>query len=321
MAEGVAGPLRDKTRASRIPPLGAEVEAGVVAATLTDPPGDTTHWTAAAMARMCGISISSVQRIWRRHGLQPHRMRQFKPSDDPQFAFKLRDIVGLCVDPSAHAVVLSIDEKSRIQALDRTRSGLPMKKGRHRTMTHDYVRNATTTLFAALNVLDGRVIGRRTLQHRQQEFIHFLNSVDAAVPAGKLVHAVADNYSTHKHPKVREWSVRHPRWTFHFIPTSASWLNAVEGLFAKLTRRRLKRRVLRSIVELEAAIKRFLAEANADPWPFWWIKEPNKVIAGVERGHQVLDSTNLRQQSQTRTAKQCGVQRERSIHAYPRNAQ
>ncbi len=204
MTDGVAGLLRDKTRPSRIPRLGAELEAGVVAATLADPPGETTHWTGAAMAKLRGISVSSVQRIWRRHGLQPHRMRQFKLSNDPQFAAKLRDIVGLYVDPPAHAVVLSIDEKSQIQALDRTQPGLPMKKGRCGSMTHDYIRNGTTTLFAALNVLDGKVIGRCMQRHRHQEFIRFLNSVEAAVPAGKLIHAVADNYATHKHPKVRE---------------------------------------------------------------------------------------------------------------------
>ncbi len=157
-------------------------------------------------------------------------------------------------------------------------------------MTHDYIRNGTTTLFAALNVLDGKVIGRCMQQHRHQEFIRFLNTVEAAVPAGKLVHAIADNYATHKHPKVREWLVRHPRWTFHFTPTSASWLNAVEGYFAKLTKRRLKRGVFRSIVELQAAIKRFLAETNADPRPFRWTKCPDKIIAAVKRGHQVLDS-------------------------------
>ena len=177
-----------------------------------------------------------MQRIWRRHGLRPHRTRLFKLSNDPQFAAKLSDIVGLYVDPPAHAVVLSIDEKSQIQALDRTQPGLPMKQGRCGTMTHDYIRNGTTTLFAALNILDGKVIGRCMQQHRHQEFIRFLNAVERTVPAGKLIHAIADNYATHKHPKVREWLVRHPRWTFHFTPTSASWLNAVEGYFAKLTR-------------------------------------------------------------------------------------
>jgi transposase len=290
MTEGIEGLLRDKTRRSRIPPLATAVEQNIVARTLADPPGETTHWTAAAMAQESGISVSSVQRIWRRHGLRPHRVRQFKLSNDRQFAGKLRDIVGLYVDPPAHAVVLSIDEKSQIQALDRTQPGLPMKKGRCGTMTHDYKRHGTTTLFAALNVLDGKVIGRCMQRHRHQEFIRFLNAVEANVPAGKLIHAIADNYATHKHPKVRQWLARHPRWTFHFTPTSASWLNAVEGFFAKLTSRRLKRGVFRSIVELQVAINRFLRETNQQPRPFRWTKDPDKIIAAVKRGHQVLDS-------------------------------
>jgi transposase len=290
MHEGVDGLLRDKTRRSRIPPLPPEKIEQVVSLTLTDPPGEITHWTAPAMAKAVGISVSSVQRIWRSHGLQPHRMRLFKLSNDPQFVTKLRDIVGLYVDPPAHAVVLSLDEKSQIQALDRTQPGLPLKRGRCGTMTHDYKRHGTTTLFAALNVLDGRVIGRCMHRHRHQEFIRFLNAVEAAVPAGKLVHAVVDNYAAHKHPKVLQWLVRHPRWTFHFTPTSASWLNAVEGFFAKLTKRRLKRGVFHSVVSLQAAINRFLAEANDDPRPFRWTKNPDKIIAAVRRGHQVLDS-------------------------------
>ena len=290
MMEGVAGLLRDKTRPARIPPLTAEVEAAVVSRTLAEPSGETTHWTATAMARLSGISVSSVQRIWHRHGLQPHRTRQFKLSNDPQFAAKLHDIVGLYVDPPAHAVVLSIDEKSQIQALDRTRPGLPLKQGRCGTMTHDYKRHGTTTLFAALNVLDGSVIGRCMQRHRHQEFIRFLSTIEAAVPAGKLIHAIADNYATHKHPKVRAWLARHPRWTFHFTPTSASWLNAVEGFFATLTKRRLKRGVFRSIVELQAAIHRFLAEHNQHSRPFRWAKSPKKILAAVKRGFQVLDS-------------------------------
>jgi transposase len=289
VAEGVPGLLRDKTRPPRIPPLGAEVEACVVAATQTAAPGETTHWTSVAMAKHIGISISSVQRIWRKHGLQPHRVDLFKLSNDPRFAAKLLDVVGLYVAPPEHAVVLSIDEKSQIQALDRTQPGLPMKKGRCGTMTHDYKRHGTTTLFAALNGLDGTVIGRCMQRHRHQEFIRFLNVTEAAVAKGKAIHAIVDNYATHKHPKVQAWLARHPRWSFHFTPTSASWLNAVEGLFAKLTKRRLKRGVFCSIVELQAAINRFLAETNSDPRPFRWTKDPHKIIAAVKRGHQALD--------------------------------
>ena len=187
-------------------------------------------------------------------------------------------------------MVLSIDEKSQIQALDRTQPGLPMKKGRCGTMTHDYKRHGTTTLFAALNVLEGKIIGRCMQRHRHQEFIRFLNTIEADLPAGKIIHVVLDNYATHKHSKVRAWLARHPRFVFHFTPTSASWLNAVEGFFAKLTRRRLKRGVFRSIVDLQAAINRFLKETNDHPKPFVWTADPDKIIAAVRRGYQALDA-------------------------------
>jgi transposase len=199
-------------------------------------------------------------------------------------------VVGLYVDPPAHAVVLSVDEKSQIQALDRTQPGLPMKPGRAGTMTHDYKRNGTTTLFAALNVLDGTIIGRNMKHHRHQEFIRFLNEVDAQVPKRKAIHAVVDNYATHKHPKVRKWLAQHPRWTFHFTPTSASWLNAVEGFFAKLTNRRLKRGVFRSVDDLKDAINRFIAETNAEPKPFVWTARPSRILAAVKRGKETLES-------------------------------
>ena len=289
-AEGFEGLLRDKTRPSRIPKLDTAVAERVVALTMEPPSCEATHWTGAAMAQAAGVSVSSVQRIWRAHGLQPHRVRQFKLSNDPAFVDKLRDVVGLYVDPPAHAVVLSVDEKSQIQALDRTQPGLPMKKGRAGTMTHDYKRNGTTTLFAAMNVLDGTVIGRNMQRHRHQEFIRFLNAVEREVPAGKIVHAILDNYAAHKHPEVRKWLTRHPRWTFHFTPTSASWLNAVEGFFATLSKRRLKRGVFRSVVDLQAAINRFLDDHNAQSKPFQWVADPDKIIAAVRRGHQTLDS-------------------------------
>ena len=291
-AEGVAGLLRDKTRPSRVSPLPQTTIDRVVALTATEPPHEATHWTASAMAAAVGISPSSVQRIWRAHKLRPHRVKTFKLSKDPEFVPKLRDIVGLHLDPPAHAVVLSVDEKPQIQALDRTRPGLPVKPGRCATMTHDDERNGTTTLFAALNVLDGRVIGRCMQRHRHQEFIRFLNAVEAAVPAGKLIHAILDNYGTHKHPKVLAWLQRHPRWTFHFTPTSASWLNAVEGFFAKLTKRRLRRGAFGSLVELQAAIKRYLAETNGDPKPFVWTAAPDGIIAKVRRGYQASQSVH-----------------------------
>ena len=290
MAAGVEGLLRDKSRPSRIAPLKPDVVERVVALTLTDAPGETTHWTADLMAAASGISASAVRRIWKAHGLQPHRYRQFKLSNDPKFVDKLYDVVGLYVDPPAHAIVLSFDEKSQIQALDRTQPGLPLKKGRLGTMTHDYKRNGTTTLFAALNILDGTVIGRNMQQHRHQEFIRFLNTINASVPADKAVHVILDNYAAHKHAKVREWLDRHPRFTFHFTPTSCSWLNAVEGFFAKLTKRRLKRGVFHSVVDLQAAINRFVAENNEQPKPFTWTADPDKIIAAVKRGHQALES-------------------------------
>ena len=290
MHEGVDGLLRDKTRPSRIPPLPPAIGERVVALTQADPPGETTHWTAAAMAALVRISVSSVQRIWRSHGLQPHRVRQFKLSRDPEFIPKLRDIVGLYIDPPAHAMVLSVDEKSQIQALDRTQPGLPLKPGRCGTMTHDYKRNGTTTLFAALDVLEGKVIGRCMQRHRHQEFIRFLNAIEAEIPVGKIIHVILDNYGPHKHPKTRAWLSRHPRFVFHYTPTSASWLNAVEGFFAKLTKRRLKPGVFCSIVDLQAAINRFLRETNDDPKPFTWTADPEKIIASVKRGYQALES-------------------------------
>ena len=290
MEAGVDGLLRDKTRKPGLPPLAAPVVDRVVELTLADPPGETTHWTGRAMAAATGISLRSVQRIWAAHGLEPHRVRRFKLSKDPAFAAKLRDVVGLYLEPPAHSLVLSVDEKSQIQALDRTQPGLPMKKGRAGTMTHDYVRHGTTTLFAALNVLDGTIIGQCMQRHRHQEFIRFLNRIEAAVPAGKLVHAILDNYAAHKHPKVRAWLARHPRWTFHFTPTSCSWANAVETFFATLTRRRLQRGAFRSLVDLQAAINRYLAEHNHRPKPFIWTADPDRIIAKATRGYQAIAS-------------------------------
>jgi len=262
----------------------------IVALTLSEPPGETTHWTGRAMAKAAGVSLSYVQRVWRSNGLQPHRIRTFKLSTDPTFVAKVRDIVGLYVDPPAHAVVLSIDEKSQIQALDRTQPGLPLKPGRAGTLTHDYKRHGTTTLFAALDVLDGKAVGRCVQRHRHQEFIRFLNAVEKTVPAAKAMHVILDNDAAHKHPKVIAWLARHPRVTFHFTPTSASWLNTVEGFFAALTKRRLRRGVFRGVVDLQGAINRYLAEHNLDPKPFRWKAHPDQIIAAAARGHQMLDS-------------------------------
>jgi transposase len=290
MAARVEGLLRDKTRSSRIPPLGAEVADRVIALTQTEPPGEATHWTGVAMAQAAGISVSSVQRIWR---ATVYSHIAYASSSCPRTPILCRSCATSSASMSirpAHAIVLSIDEKSQNQALDRTQPGLPLKKGRAGTMTHDYKRNGTTTLFASLNVLDSKIIGRCMQRHRHQEFIRFLNAVEAEVPVGKVVHVILDNYGAHKHPKVHAWLGRHPRFVFHYTPTSCSWLNAVEGFFAKLTRRRLKRGVFRSIVDLQAAIKRFLRETNEHPKPFAWTADPDKIIAAVKRGHQVLDS-------------------------------
>jgi transposase len=288
--EGVDGLLRDKSRPPGKAPLPRAVVEKVVELTLGEPPGEATHWTGRAMAAAAGISLRSVQRIWAAHGLQPHRVKRFKLSKDPEFAAKLQDIVGLYVDPPAHAVVLSVDEKSQIQALDRTQPGLPIKRGRAGTMTFDYKRNGTTTLFAAVDVLDGTVIGHCMQRHRHQEFIRFLNAIERAVPAGKLIHVILDNYATHKHAKVLRWLRRHPRFVFHFTPTSCSWLNAVETFFSRLTRRRLRRGTFRSIVDLQAAIKRFIEDHNAEPKPFVWTADPAMILNKVTRGIQALAS-------------------------------
>ena len=292
MAEGVEGLVRDKTRKPGKRPLPAATVQRVVDLALGPPPEEVTHWTGRMLAKAAGVSLRSVQRILEAHQLAPHCIRTFKLSNDPKFAEKLKDIVGLYVDPPAHAVVLSVDEKSQIQALDRTQPGLPMKRGRAGTMTHDYKRHGTTTLFAALNILDGTVIGHNMKRHRHQEFIRFLNTIEAQVPKRKAIHAIVDNYATHKHPKVRQWLARHQRWTFHFTPTSASWLNAVESFFAKLTRQRLQRGVFRSLDELKVAINRFVADTNANPKPFVWTADPNRVLAAVKRGKQALESVH-----------------------------
>src|SRR5712671_666848 len=289
MQAGVDGLLRDKTRPSRIPPLGAEVAARVVALTQTDPLGETTHWTAGMMAKTAGISVSSVQRIWRAHGLQPHRVRQFKLSTDPQFAAKLRDIVGLYVDPPAHALVLSVDEKSQIQALDRTQPGLPIKKGRAGTMTHDYKRNGTTTLFAALNIVEGKVIGRCMQRHRHQEFLKFLRRLDTEFPGKVPLHLIMDNYGTHKHQKVREWLKRHPRFVPHFVPTSSSWLNLVERWFGHLDSKAIRRGVFLSVADVQSAIEAFLHAWNQDPKPFVWTATVESIQEKLTRCRRTLE--------------------------------
>ena len=281
--EGVDGLLRDKTRKPGKAPLSLETIAKVLALPCTEPPGEGTHWTGRMVAKAVGISLSAVQRLWDANRLQPHRLRTFKKSNDPAFAAKVEDVVGLYMSPPAHAVVVSIDEKSQIQALDRTQPGLPLKPGKCATMTHDYKRNGTTTLFAALNILDGTVIGRCMPKHTHKEFIKFLSAVERAVPAGKLIHAIADNYAAHKHPKVREWLADHPRWVIHFTPTSASWLNAVEGFFSIITRRRIRRGVFKSVSDLQDAIRRYIKEHNRSSKPFIWTNPAAGILAKLKR--------------------------------------
>ena len=281
--QGVDGLLCDKTRKPGRARLPVATVAKVLALTCSEPPGAVTHWTGRAVAKAVGISLRAVQRIWEASRLQPHRLRTFKRSADPAFAAKVEDIVGLYMDPPCHAVVLSIDEKSQIQALDRTQPGLPLKPGRCGTMTHDYKRNGTTTLFAALNTLDGTVVGRCMPRHTHKEFVTFLKAVERAVPAGKVIHAIVDNYATHKHPKVRKWLADHPRWVFHFTPKSASWINAVEGFFSAVTRRRIRRGVFKSVLDLQDAIARYIREHNTTAKPFVWTKPADAILAKLAR--------------------------------------
>jgi transposase len=281
--QGVDGLLRDKTRKPGKKPLPAATVAKILALPCGKPPRQATHWTGRMVAKAAGVSLRAVQRIWQANRLQPHRVRTFKTSNDPAFAKKAEDVVGLYMNPPVHAVVVSIDEKSQIQALDRTQPGLPMKPGKCGTMTHDYKRNGTTTLFAALNILDGTVVGRCMPSHTHKEFIKFLNAVERAVRPGKIIHAIADNYATHKHPKVKQWLDNHPRWVFHFTPTSASWLNAVEGFFSIITRRQIRRGVFKSVADLEDAIRRYIREHNRSSKPFVWTKPAHTILAKLKR--------------------------------------
>ena len=253
----------------------------IVEATLHTKPEDATHWSSRTLAQRFGVSHMTVARIWDSHGLQPHRVRHFKLSRDKQFVEKLTDVVGLYLNPPDKALVLCVDEKSQIQALDRTQPGLPMKKGRCGTMTHDYLRHGTTTLFAALNVLDGSVIGSCFDRHRHEEFLKFLRQVDRDTPAGMDLHLIVDNYSTHKHPKVKRWIERHKRFHLHFIPTSSSWLNLVERWFAEITRKRIRRGTFKSVKDLIDAIQHYIKINNQDPKPFVWTKRVEEILEKV----------------------------------------
>lgn len=275
--QGLRG-LEEKVRCGRKRLYEAEAVEAIVDTTLSTKPRNATHWSTRTLAASVGTSHSTVQRIWSAHQIKPHLLRTFKLSKDPHFTEKLRDVVGLYLNPPEHALVLSVDEKSGIQALDRTQPGLPLKKGRCGPMTHDYKRHGTTTLFAALNVLEGEVIGSCMKRHRHQEFLKFLQLIDRRTTAELDLHLIVDNYATHKHAKLKEWLAKHPRFHFHFIPTSSSWLNAVERFFAELTQRRLRRGVFRSVLDLIEAIDAYLEERNQDPKPFLWTKSADEIL-------------------------------------------
>jgi transposase len=260
----------------------ARIEA-VIVRTLESLPPDATHWSSRGMARASGLSVSTVQRIWRAFGLQPHRLETFKLSTDPDFVAKVRDVVGLYVSPPAHAIVLCVDEKSQIQALDRSQPMLPMRPGQPARRSHDYKRHGTTSLFAALDIATGRVIGKCYGRHRAVEFRKFLDEIEAAVPTDLDVHLVIDNYATHKAPTVRNWLNRRPRWHVHLTPTSSSWLNQVERFFALLTERQIRRGIHRSVAALKSAITNFIEQHNADPEPFRWTKSADDILASIER--------------------------------------
>lgn len=275
--------LRDEPRSGTPRTIDdARIEALIVR-TLESVPADATHWSSRGMARACGLSVSTVQRIWRAFGLQPHRLENFKLSTDPDFVAKVRDVVGLYVSPPAHAIVLCVDEKSQIQALDRSQPMLPMRPGQPARRSHDYKRHGTTSLFAALDVATGRVIGKCYARHRAIEFRKFLDQIEAAVPAGLDVHLVIDNYATHKAPLIRNWFNRRPRWHVHLTPTSSSWINQVERFFALLTERQIRRGIHRSVVALKAAITTFIDQHNANPKPFRWTKSADDILASIER--------------------------------------
>jgi transposase len=287
---GLQGLRRDASRRGRKAPLSAEAIERVVRMTLNEKPPAGTHWSVRKLAKAVGLSHSSVQRIWTAHGLKPHLTKTFKLSTDPQFSEKVQDIVGLYLDPPDKALVLCVDEKSQIQALDRTQPGLPLKTGRAGTLTHDYKRHGTTTLFAALDVATGKVIGRCLKRHRHQEFLRFLGQIDRATPKRLDLHLVIDNYATHKHPKVKAWLARHPRFHLHFTPTSASWLNLVERFFGLISEDAIRRGVFHSVADLEAAIQAYVEHHNADPKPFIWTAPAVEILQKVARGRRVLES-------------------------------
>jgi transposase len=273
----------------RKPQYSADKVAAILGHTLQRRPAGSTHWSCRSLAKAHGVSKATVNRIWQSHHLKPHRTRTFKLSRDPHFLEKLTDVVGLYLNPPTKALVLCVDEKSQIQALDRTQPGLPLKKGRCGTMTHDYKRHGTTTLFAALEVAEGKVVGQCYARHRHQEFLKFLKRLDQEFPGELQLHLILDNYGTHKHPRVRRWLERHPRFVPHFIPTSSSWLNVVERWFGELTGKRIRRGVFVSVEDLQAAIEEYLRVWNADPKPLVWTATVQSIVQKLSRCQQTLE--------------------------------
>jgi transposase len=274
----------------RKPSIPFEKVQAIVHATLHEKPPAETHWSCRSMAKAMGVSPATVQRIWSARNIQPHRVKTVKLSNDKRFEEKLVDVVGLYLNPPENAIVLAMDEKSQIQALDRTQPSLPIKPGRAGTMTHDYKRNGTTTLFAALDVLSGSVIGQCLPRHRHGEFLKFLRTIDREVPNGLQIHLILDNYGTHKHENVTKWLAKHPRFHLHFIPTSSSWLNMVERWFGKLTEKAIRRGVFHSVPDLIAAIDAYLDASNSDPTPFVWTATAEQILEKVRRGRVALDA-------------------------------
>lgn len=289
---GVHALYNDRPRGRSFAPLPRAKEAEIIAMTQRAPT-DATQWSCRRMAQICGVSKASVQRVWHAHGFKPHLIKTFKLSNDPDFIEKREDVVGLYLNPPDHARVLCLDEKSQIQALDRTQPGLPMKKGRAGTMTHDSKRHGTTTLFAALDVLKGRGIGRCMPQHRHQEFLKFLHAIDRSTPQQLDLHCIADNYATHKKPEVTDWLAKHPRFHIHFIPTSSSWLNLVERWCGKITTARIRRGVFTRVPELERVSYEYIAHHNVHPKPFVWTKSANDIILKINRGRAALNMPPL----------------------------
>jgi transposase len=287
--DGLAGLEKIRAGRGRKPSISEEIIAAIVRLTTTTTPAGATHWSCRMMAKQVGVSSATVQRIWSDLGLKPHLVESFKVSNDPQFEAKLIDVVGLYLNPPEKAIVLCMDEKSQIQALDRTQASLPMTPGRAGTMTHDYKRNGTTTLFAALDVLTGTVIGQCLPRHRHTEFLKFLNTIDREVPKGLQVHLILDNYSTHKHAEVGRWLNRHKRFHLHFTPTSSSWLNQVERWFRDLTDKNLRRGIFASVPDLIASIEEYLNVHNADPKPYVWTATAESILAKVQRARTKLE--------------------------------